>query len=112
MRLRGGYDVRIEGRPADSVEKLSMPESLYLPLMSRRFSFDEVRATDGQEVRAGDVLATDPANSSLPLLAPMGGVVRLKIGCFPQPMQLMPSGTTPIGKMNGSTSFSRRREAS
>ncbi len=77
MRLRGGYNVRLSGRPEGSVEVLSEPEVLYLPLGSRRFSFSELGVREGERVHPGQVLATDPANHSVPLLAPRAGTARL-----------------------------------
>jgi Na(+)-translocating NADH:ubiquinone oxidoreductase A subunit len=56
-----------------------MPESktLYLPLRSRRFSFEELCVEDGQEVGSGDTLAKDLNNYAVPLLAPRAGTVCL-----------------------------------
>ena len=77
MRFRGGYDVMPAGRPAGRVEVLPEPDSLYLPLRSRRFEFSELCVEDGQRVQAGHVLARDQGNYSVPLLAPREGTVRL-----------------------------------
>lgn len=77
MRLRGGYNVRIAGRPDERVEVLPVPSHLALPLKSRRFSFTELCVSDGDVVEIGQTLATDPDNYSLPLLAPRGGTVKL-----------------------------------
>ncbi len=77
MKLRGGYNITLEGRPAGVVTKLPEPQRLCIPLFSRRFNFSEVLVTDGQVVSDGDTLATDPDNYSVPLLAPRGGTVRL-----------------------------------
>jgi Na+-transporting NADH:ubiquinone oxidoreductase subunit A len=54
------------------------PKILYLPLRSERFSFSEICVEDGQSVSGGDVLAKDPNNYAVPLLAPRAGTVRLK----------------------------------
>lgn len=78
MKLRGGYDVLLAGRPAGRVEVLPEPQTLYLPLRSRRFAFSEVLVQEGQRVRPGEVLAEDPANYSVPLIAPRAGTVRLE----------------------------------
>ncbi len=75
MRFRGGYDVMPAGRPAGRVEVLPEPDSLYLPLRSRRFEFSELCAEDGQRVQASHVLARDQENYSVPLLAPREGTV-------------------------------------
>jgi len=77
MKVRGGYDVQLAGRPAEGVETAPPVERLHLPLWSRRFDFSDVRVDDGQAVTAGAVLATDPRCHAVPLLAPYGGTVRL-----------------------------------
>ncbi len=77
MRLRGGYDVFLSGRPDSALEVLPEVASLYLPLESRRFSFSDIRVIHGQRVRPGEVLARDADNYSVPLLAPRAGVVGL-----------------------------------
>ncbi len=67
----------LAGKPAGRVEVLPEPDVLYLPLSSRRFKFTELCVTDAQQVTMGQVLARDPANYSVPLLAPRTGTVRL-----------------------------------
>ncbi|MHC4635879.1 MAG: 4Fe-4S dicluster domain-containing protein [Planctomycetota bacterium] len=77
MKLRGGYNILLEGRPSSVVERLPEPKELYLPLRSRRFFFNEICVEDGQQVNAGDVIAKDTNNFALPLLTPRGGTVKL-----------------------------------
>jgi Na+-transporting NADH:ubiquinone oxidoreductase subunit A len=77
MKLRGGYNVHLAGRPTNEVRDLPAPERLYLPLRSRRFTFSEIDVTDGQKVACGDEIAKDPGNFNVPLLAPYAGTVRL-----------------------------------
>ncbi len=77
MKLRGGYDILLAGRPSGRVEALPEPEALYLPLRSQRFTFSEIAVEEGQRVRPGQVLAVDPDNYSVPLIAPRAGTVRL-----------------------------------
>ncbi len=77
MKFRGGYNISLAGRPAGQVEVLPEPEVLHLSLKSRRFTFSELSVKEGQRVEAGRVLARDPGNYSLPLLAPREGTVRL-----------------------------------
>lgn len=77
MKLRGGHNVYLTGRPSSSVEILPEPEELHLPLWSSRFAFTQLLVQEGQRIHAGEVLARDPANFSVPLLAPRGGTVRL-----------------------------------
>ncbi|GAF71753.1 unnamed protein product, partial [marine sediment metagenome] len=79
MKLRGGYNILLQGRPDDVIKALPEPDALYLPLRSQRFVFSELCADDGQQVNAGDVIAKDPNNFALPLLAPRGGTVKLKM---------------------------------
>lgn len=76
-KLTGGYDVALVGRPLGTVEALGEPDRLILPLRSRRFSFSRVEVEDAQRVHVGQVLAKDPDNYGVPLLAPRGGTVRL-----------------------------------
>jgi len=77
MRLRGGYNISMAGRPSGYVELLPEPEVLYLPTGSRRFTFSQTCVEQGQRVELGQVLARDPDNYSVPLLAPRGGTVKL-----------------------------------
>ncbi len=78
MKLKGGYDVCLSGRPEKVVEELPEPETLYLPLKSRRFNFSELCVKDGQQVLSGQALAKDPDNYSVPLIAPRAGKVNLE----------------------------------
>lgn len=78
MRLHGGYNISIQGRPEDSLEKVSLPERLYLPLENRSFNYSQVSVAQGQRVSLGDVLAKDPDNHDVPLLCPCSGVVDLE----------------------------------
>ena len=78
MKLRGGYNLLLEGRPDLSIKVMPEVDSLALPLRSRRFTFDKICVGDGQNVRGGDVLAKDSNNYGVPLLAPRAGVVRLQ----------------------------------
>ncbi len=77
MKQKGGYNIRLAGRPSGQIEVLPDPDVLYLPLTSRRFAFTDVRVAQDERVAPGHVLATDPENYSVPLLAPRAGTVRL-----------------------------------
>ena len=77
MRFKGGYNVLMQGRPAGKVEGLPEPDTLYLPLHSDRFQFSEICVEDGKQVHPGAMLAKDPGNYSVPLIAPRAGKVRL-----------------------------------
>ncbi len=78
MNFNGGYNILLEGKPSPVVDRLPEPKKLYLPLRSRRFFFNEICVEDGQQVNAGDIIARNPKNFALPLLAPRGGTVELK----------------------------------
>jgi len=54
------------------------PKVLYLPLRSERFTFSDIQVKDGQKVSGGDILAKDPENYAVPMLAPRSGTVRLE----------------------------------
>jgi Na+-transporting NADH:ubiquinone oxidoreductase subunit A len=54
------------------------PKVLYLPLRSERFTFSDIQVEDGQKVNGGDILAKDPENFAVPMLAPRSGTVRLE----------------------------------
>jgi len=77
MKLQSRYDVLLDGEPAGAVEVLPEPKVLYLPLQSRRFVFSDINVKEGQQVPRGQILANDPDNYSVPLLASRAGTVRL-----------------------------------
>jgi Na+-transporting NADH:ubiquinone oxidoreductase subunit A len=79
MKLEGGYNIALTGRPSKDVEVLPEPTVLHLPLRSRRFDFSDVCVTEGQRVHPGEAVAKDPANFSVPLLSPREGSVRLDV---------------------------------
>ncbi|MBN2272100.1 MAG: 4Fe-4S dicluster domain-containing protein [Sedimentisphaerales bacterium] len=78
MRLIGGYNIPLEGKPEHGISVMPESDVLYLPLRSRRFTFDELSVKEGQRVNGGDILAKDTDNYGVPLLAPRAGRVRLK----------------------------------
>ena len=82
MKLRGGYNISVSGKPCDAVKHVAEPDILYFPLQSRRFEFSEICVEDGQRVSAGDVLAKDPNNYGVPLLASRGGTVSLTSAAY------------------------------
>lgn len=75
MKLRGGYNIPLAGRPKGQVQVLQDPDALHLPLKSDRLRFSEVLVAEGQKVRPGEVLAVDPDRFRTPLLAPRAGTV-------------------------------------
>jgi Na+-translocating ferredoxin:NAD+ oxidoreductase RnfC subunit len=80
MKLRGGYNVPLAGRPAEKVDVPGEPEALYLPLRTPRLHFNEVLVSDNEQVRQGQALAVDPSRYRMPLLAPRGGMVSRQDG--------------------------------
>ena len=74
-KVRGGYDIRLAGRPSRTIQTVAPPQHLLLPRRTRRFFFREACVEEGARVKAGDVLARDPNNYDLPLVAPLGGKV-------------------------------------
>lgn len=79
MKLRGGYKILPTGRPNESIRTMPTPSELYIPLKSKRFDFSEAAVRSGDKVAIGDVLARDPDNFALPLLAPASGTVQLDL---------------------------------
>ncbi|MFH1616704.1 MAG: 4Fe-4S dicluster domain-containing protein [Planctomycetota bacterium] len=77
MKFRGGYNIFLEGRPLREVCLLPEPDMFYLALRSARFTFSEICVKDGTRVRSGELLAYDPNNHKVPLLAPRKGDVQL-----------------------------------
>jgi len=78
VKFKGGYNVLLQGRPQGSIKVMAEPQQLCLPLQSRRFQFTQICVKEGAPVKAGDILAIDPDNYNIPLLAPRGGRVRLE----------------------------------
>jgi hypothetical protein len=78
VRFTGGYNIFPRGRTSASAKVLPEPEVLYLGLHSGRFTFSELGVREGERVSGGDILAKDPDNYAVPLLAPRTGTVRLK----------------------------------
>ncbi|HUX16166.1 MAG TPA: 4Fe-4S dicluster domain-containing protein [Phycisphaerae bacterium] len=77
LKRKGGYNVPLAGRPAGQIDAPAEADTLWLPLGSRRFAFTQLAVGNGEMVKTGQVLATDPANFDVPLLAPRDGTVRL-----------------------------------
>ncbi len=67
----------LKGKPERTIAVMPEPDVLYLPLRSRRFSFSELEVEDGEQVKGGNIIARDPTNHGVPLLAPRAGRVRL-----------------------------------
>ncbi len=78
MKFDGGYNVMLEGKPSTGIATYEKPEVLYLPLFSNRLDFSLLQVENGEAVKKGQVLAKDPVNYSVPLLAPMNGIVNLE----------------------------------
>ncbi len=78
MKFDGGYNVMLEGEPSTGIASYQKPEVLYLPLFSVSLDFSLLQVEHGEEVVKGQILAKDPVNFSVPLLAPMDGTVNLE----------------------------------
>jgi Na(+)-translocating NADH:ubiquinone oxidoreductase A subunit len=78
VKFRGGYNILLRGRPDGAVKVMPEPKVLYLPLRSERFKFSKILVKEAERVSGGDVLAKDPDNYNVPLLAPRSGTVHLK----------------------------------
>ncbi len=79
MKLRGGYNIRLAGRPAGTICAPDRPEVLLLPQRTPRVRFNKVLVKSGQSVRSGQPLAIASGHFELPLVSPMDGVVRLRV---------------------------------
>ncbi len=79
MKFDGGYNVMLEGEPGTEIASYQKPEALYLPLFSDSLDFSLLLVEHGEEVTKGQILAKDPVNFSVPLLAPMDGTVNLEL---------------------------------
>ena len=77
MKGIGGYNILLEGKPSDGISEHEISEVLHLPLFSRSLEFTNLKVEDGETVTQGQVLAGDPVNYSVPLIAPMSGTVNL-----------------------------------
>lgn len=77
MRFRGGYNVKISGKPDSEIKSMPAPPKLCIPLNSKRFAFTDIKVQSGDKVSAGAVLAVDPDNFNLPLLSPVDATVEL-----------------------------------
>lgn len=79
MKLRGGYNIRLAGRPAGRICAPARPEILLLPQRAARVRFNKLLVKSGQSVRCGQPLAVASGHFDLPLIAPRDGVVRLRV---------------------------------
>ena len=77
MKFRGGYNIDLSNSPVERVDVPGMPDELFFPLAYSEFNFSDVKVENGQKVSKGDILAIDPANYELPLLASLAGTVKL-----------------------------------
>ena len=78
MKLRGGYNISLAGRPNDSIRTMPTPSELYMPLKSKRFNFTELSVKQGDTVKVGDVLAKDPDNYNIPMVCPVDATVQIE----------------------------------
>ena len=78
LRLRGGYNIKLQGAPTESLMPAPHPDVLYFPLETNSFNYSQVCVFHGQHVDLGDVLAKDPDNYDIPLLSSCSGKVDLE----------------------------------
>lgn len=75
MKMVGGYLPPISGRPSDVLEKIPLPDKLYIDLERHRASYTPLVA-EGQEIEAGDPLAeTASSGGTLVLPSPANGKI-------------------------------------
>ncbi|MFC1738686.1 4Fe-4S dicluster domain-containing protein [Planctomycetota bacterium] len=77
-KFKGGYNIPLQGRPDRAIKQMPQPQMFYIPLSSRRFVFSKICDGNGRQVKTGEVLAKDPDNYDVPLLAPLPGTVNLQ----------------------------------
>ena len=68
----------LSGRPDATIRPMPVPDQLCVPLKTKRFNFSNVIVSSGDKVKIGEVLAADPDNFDLPLLAPASASVDLE----------------------------------
>jgi Na(+)-translocating NADH:ubiquinone oxidoreductase A subunit len=78
LRLRGGYNIKLQGAPKGAIQAAPFPKSLYYPLKSKTFDYSALSVSHGQRVTVGDVLAKAPDSYDAPLLASCAGKVDLE----------------------------------
>ncbi|MDD5672740.1 MAG: 4Fe-4S dicluster domain-containing protein [Chitinivibrionales bacterium] len=79
MKWNGGYSVNLKGRPGAQIIVPAEERSLTIPLAAGRLHYTTVAVKDGQEVAQGSVLAIDPGNFYVPLIAPRSGRVNFGV---------------------------------
>ena len=77
MKLKGGYQVPVQGKPAPEIKHLPVNAPLNIPLFSKRFKFTSLKVVTGDDVYCGQIIAEDPSLFSTPLLSPCNGKVDL-----------------------------------
>ncbi len=77
MKFRGGYNIDLSNSPAARVDTVDIPDELFIPFCYSTFNFSQLKVADGQKVQKGEILAIDPENYNLPILASMTGIVEL-----------------------------------
>ena len=101
MKFDGGYNVMLEGTPAAGIAAYQKPDVLHLPLFSNRLEFSLLQVADGETVQKGQILARDPVNFSVPLLAPVGGTVNLEAAERHITLENLSAGPTAVEAVEG-----------
>jgi Na+-transporting NADH:ubiquinone oxidoreductase subunit A len=78
MKFVGGYNILLEGKPSGEITGHTAPDVLHLPLFSGSLDFSALQVENGDSVKQGQILAEDPVNYFVPLLAPLDGTVNLE----------------------------------
>lgn len=69
----------LSGRPDGNIVQMPSATRLSIPLRTKRFTFSDIKVVSAQKVSRGQVLAVDPDNFDLPLLASANGTVALDL---------------------------------
>jgi len=100
MKFVGGYNILLEGKPSGEITGHTALDVLHLPLFSGSLDFSALQVENGDSVKQGQILAEDPVNYFVPLLAPMNGTVNLD--AVERHVTLENISSTPDGQANDS----------
>lgn len=76
MRIRGGYNLKIAGRPEKALEpQLDIPESIAVKAQDIPGLKPLVKVSEGDKVKCGDVLFIHKPDPRIQFVAPMNGTV-------------------------------------
>lgn len=76
MRIRGGYNLNIAGRPEKALEpQLDIPDSIAVKAQDIPGLKPQVKVSEGDKVQCGDVLFTQKSDTRIQFVAPLSGTV-------------------------------------